>query len=78
MDRIPSGSPQLRPRVYQGNLTDTPYMYQGTRSVYASPSQTLSSIQMMRSQSRQGNYAFIGRMMTESFDSQSQSQPPSQ
>ena len=78
VEQMPTEAPRLRPRVNQRNLTDTPYMYQGTRSVYASPSQTLSSIQMMRSQSRQGNYAFIGRMMTESFDSQNQSQTPSQ
>jgi hypothetical protein len=74
VEQMPTEAPRLIPRVTTRNLTDTPYMYQGIRSVYASPSQTLSSIQMMRSQSRQGNYAFIGRMMTESFDSQNQSQ----
>jgi hypothetical protein len=35
------------------------------------PSQTISSIQMMRSQSAAGNYAFIGRMMTENYSQSS-------
>lgn len=49
----------------------TPYNYNGYRSVQATPSltpsQTISSIRAMRTQSRQGNYAFVGRMMTESY-----------
>jgi hypothetical protein len=43
---------------------------QRTPSHLLTPSQTMSSIHMMRSQTAQGNYAFIGRMMTESYSQQ--------
>jgi hypothetical protein len=74
-------TPQVHTGLYLGDsqslsehpstYTATPYNYNGYRSVQATPSltpsQTISSIRAMRSQSRQGNYAFIGRMMTESY-----------
>lgn len=70
---------QRAPSQIQRDATQTPAFMSPYRTpmlvrqgnALLTPSQTISSIQIMRSQTAQGNYAFIGRMMTESYSQSS-------
>jgi len=59
------------PHTPVGNAYQTPLFTPMRNNSTLTPSQTVSTIRMMRSQSNNGNYAFIGRMMTDSYSQSS-------
>lgn len=59
------------PHTPVGNAYQTPLFTPMRNNNTLTPSQTVSTIRMMRSQSNNGNYAFIGRMMTDSYSQSS-------